>query len=97
MNKSPSRRVRELDNRGSHYYLATYWAEALAQQSDDAELAAEFAPVAEKLVANEQAIIAELNEAQGIAGDLGGYYLPVFEKASALMRPSKTLNDIIGA
>ena len=97
MNKSPSRRVRELDNRGSHYYLATYWAEALAQQSDDAELAAEFAPVAEKLVANEQAIIAELNEAQGIAGDLGGYYLPVFEKASALMRPSKTLNDIIDA
>lgn len=94
-NKSPSRRVGELDNRGSHYYLATYWAQALASQSDDAELAAEFAPIAQALVAQEEKIVAELNDAQGVAGDLGGYYAPVFEKASALMRPSETLNAII--
>lgn len=94
-NKSPSRRVGELDNRGSHYYLATYWAQALASQSDDAELAAEFAPIAQALAAQEEKIVAELNGAQGVAGDLGGYYAPVFEKASALMRPSETLNAII--
>lgn len=94
-NKSPSRRVGELDNRGSHYYLATYWAQALASQSDDAELAAEFAPIAQALTAQEEKIVAELNGAQGAAGDLGGYYAPVFEKASALMRPSETLNAII--
>ncbi|MGD8119493.1 NADP-dependent isocitrate dehydrogenase [Vibrio sp. TRT 2004] len=94
-NKSPSRRVGELDNRGSHYYLATYWAQALASQSDDAELAAEFAPIAQALAAQEEKIVAELNDAQGVAGDLGGYYAPVFEKASALMRPSETLNAII--
>lgn len=94
-NKSPSRRVGELDNRGSHYYLATYWAQALASQSDDAELAAEFAPIAQALAAQEEKIVAELNDAQGVAGDLGGYYAPVFEKASTLMRPSETLNAII--
>ncbi|TMX36561.1 NADP-dependent isocitrate dehydrogenase [Vibrio sp. Hep-1b-8] len=94
-NKSPSRRVGELDNRGSHYYLATYWAQALASQSDNAELAAEFAPIAQALAAQEEKIVAELNDAQGVAGDLGGYYAPVFEKASALMRPSETLNAII--
>ncbi|MGY5537763.1 NADP-dependent isocitrate dehydrogenase [Vibrio brasiliensis] len=94
-NKSPSRRVGELDNRGSHYYLATYWAQALASQSDDVELAAEFAPIAQALAAQEEKIVAELNDAQGVAGDLGGYYAPVFEKASALMRPSETLNAII--
>ncbi|CAK4067299.1 NADP-dependent isocitrate dehydrogenase [Vibrio sp. 16] len=94
-NKSPSRRVGELDNRGSHYYLATYWAQALASQTADAELAAEFAPIAEALAANEDKIVAELNDAQGVAADLGGYYAPVFEKAAPLMRPSTTLNSII--
>ncbi|KOO16344.1 isocitrate dehydrogenase [Vibrio xuii] len=96
-NKSPSRRVGELDNRGSHYYLATYWAQALAAQTADAELASEFAPIAEALAANEEKIVAELNDAQGVAGELGGYYAPVFEKAAPLMRPSATLNDIINA
>ncbi len=95
-NKSPSRKVGELDNRGSHYYLASYWAEALAAQTVDADLAVEFAPIAQKLAENEEAIIAELNGAQGVAGDLGGYYLPEFAKVSALMRPSTTLNSIIG-
>ncbi|MCG3765453.1 NADP-dependent isocitrate dehydrogenase [Vibrio cincinnatiensis] len=94
-NKSPSRKVGELDNRGSHYYLATYWAEALAEQTQDAELAAEFAPIAKQLSEQEAQIIQELNEAQGKPGDLGGYYAPVFEKVSALMRPSQTLNNII--
>ncbi|KHA61861.1 isocitrate dehydrogenase [Vibrio variabilis] len=94
-NKSPSRRVGELDNRGSHYYLATYWAQALASQTADADLAAEFAPIAEALVANEEKIVAELNDAQGVAADLGGYYAPEFEKAAPLMRPSTTLNSII--
>lgn len=94
-NKSPSRKVGELDNRGSHYYLAAYWAEALAEQTQDADLAAEFAPIAEQLKAQEQQIVQELNEAQGKPGDLGGYYVPVFEKVSALMRPSDTLNKII--
>jgi isocitrate dehydrogenase len=95
-NKSPSRKVGELDNRGSHYYLASYWAEALAAQTADADLATEFTPIAQKLAENEEAIVAELNGAQGVAGDLGGYYLPEFAKVSALMRPSATLNSIIG-
>ncbi|MCG3759770.1 NADP-dependent isocitrate dehydrogenase [Vibrio cincinnatiensis] len=94
-NKSPSRKVGELDNRGSHYYLATYWAEALTEQTQDAELAAEFAPIAKQLSEQEAQIIQELNEAQGKPGDLGGYYVPVFEKVSALMRPSQTFNNII--
>ncbi|MBN3492124.1 NADP-dependent isocitrate dehydrogenase [Vibrio neptunius] len=94
-NKSPSRKVGELDNRGSHYYLATYWAQALAAQTADSDLAAEFAPVAEALSLKEDAIVAELNGAQGVAGELGGYYAPEFEKASPLMRPSATLNAII--
>ncbi|ENP0816509.1 NADP-dependent isocitrate dehydrogenase, partial [Vibrio vulnificus] len=74
-NKSPSRKVGELDNRGSHYYLAAYWAKALAEQTADAELAAEFAPIAEALAEQEAVIVAELNGAQGAPGDLGGYYL----------------------
>ncbi|NRF14162.1 NADP-dependent isocitrate dehydrogenase [Vibrio coralliilyticus] len=94
-NKSPSRKVGELDNRGSHYYLATYWAQALAAQTADADLAAEFAPVAEALSSKEDAIVAELNGAQGVVGELGGYYAPEFDKASPLMRPSATLNAII--
>ncbi|WP_333701123.1 NADP-dependent isocitrate dehydrogenase [Vibrio hepatarius] len=94
-NKSPSRKVGELDNRGSHYYLATYWAQALASQTEDKALAEEFASIAEQLAANEEKILAELNGAQGVAGDLGGYYAPDAEKASNLMRPSATLNAII--
>ncbi|WP_172559730.1 NADP-dependent isocitrate dehydrogenase [Vibrio fluvialis] len=94
-NKSPSRKAGELDNRGSHFYLAMYWAEALAEQTADADLAAEFAPIAQQLKDNEEKIVAELNGAQGVAGDLGGYYLPEFEKASPLMRPSATLNHIV--
>jgi isocitrate dehydrogenase len=96
-NKSPSRRVGELDNRGSHYYLATYWAQALAAQTTDSDLAAEFAPIAEALSSNEEKIVAELNNAQGVKGELGGYYAPEFDKAAPLMRPSATLNEIIGA
>ncbi|KUI99046.1 NADP-dependent isocitrate dehydrogenase [Vibrio sp. MEBiC08052] len=95
-NKSPSRKVGELDNRGSHYYLAKYWAEALAAQTDDADLAAEFAPIAQQLSAEEEKIIAELSQVQGVAGDLGGYYLLDFSKAVQVMRPSQTLNAIIG-
>ena len=96
-NKSPSRKVGELDNRGSHFYLAMYWAQALAAQTADKALAAQFKPVAQQLADNEAAIVAELNGAQGIAGDLGGYYLPEFDKTSTLMRPSAILNGIINA
>lgn len=94
-NKSPSRKVGELDNRGSHFYLAMYWAQALAEQTADADLAAEFAPIAKQMQDNEASIVAELNSAQGVSVDLGGYYAPVFEKASAVMRPSAILNSII--
>ncbi|WP_047043563.1 NADP-dependent isocitrate dehydrogenase [Vibrio mexicanus] len=94
-NKSPSRKVGELDNRGSHYYLAAYWAKALAEQSDDAELAAEFASVAAALAEKEASIVTELNDAQGVAGDLGGYYALNDDLSSKLMRPSATLNAII--
>jgi isocitrate dehydrogenase len=95
--RSPSRKVGELDNRGSHFYVALYWAEALAAQGDDAELAAHFAPVAAGLRAAEQAIVAELNAAQGRPVDLGGYYLFDPAKAAAAMRPSPTLNALIEA
>ncbi|EOB2831107.1 NADP-dependent isocitrate dehydrogenase [Vibrio cholerae] len=95
MNKSPSRRVGEIDNRGSHFYLATYWAQALAEQTADADLAAEFAPIAKALEEKEAQIVAELNGAQGKPGDLGGYYAPEFAKAASLMRPSSTFNAII--
>ncbi len=95
MNKSPSRRVGEIDNRGSHFYLATYWAQALAEQTADADLAAEFAPIAKALEEKEAQIVAELNGAQGKPGDLGGYYAPEFAKAAPLMRPSSTFNAII--
>ncbi len=95
LNKSPSRKVGELDNRGSHYYLAAYWAEALAAQTQDADLAAEFAPIAEQLLSNEVKIVEELNGAQGVAGDLGGYYALNDALVSNLMRPSNTLNSII--
>jgi isocitrate dehydrogenase len=96
-NKSPARKVGEIDNRGSHYYLAMYWAEALAAQTKDAALAARFAPVAKDLAANEAAINAELIGAQGKPVDMGGYYHPDHAKTGAAMRPSKTLNAIIDA
>lgn len=93
--KSPQRKVGQIDNRGSHFYLAMYWAEYLASQSQDAELAVIFKGVAEKLHDNEAAIIAELNDAQGTPKDTGGYYFPDNEASSAAMRPSGTLNSII--
>jgi isocitrate dehydrogenase len=94
-NKSPSRKVNELDNRGSHFYLALFWAEALAEQENDSELQAIFSPLAQKLRANEEKIINELNEAQGSPVDLGGYYFPDANKASSAMRPSETLNQVL--
>ncbi len=94
-NKSPSRKVGELDNRGSHFYLAMYWAQAIADQADDPELAAQFAGVAASLAENEATIVAELNAAQGAAMDLAGYYAPDDALAAEAMRPSTTLNRII--
>ncbi len=94
--RSPSRKVGEPDNRDSHYWFARYWAEALAAQSDDAALAAEFAPIATALAEGEAAILSELAAAQGSAADLGGYYRTDADKAAAVMRPSATLNSIIG-
>ena len=94
-NKSPSRRVNEIDNRGSHYYLALYWADAMANNPDDAELAARFRPVADALAANEDKIVAELLAAQGAPAEIGGYYQPNDELTTMAMRPSSTLNAII--
>ncbi len=91
-NRNPARKVGEIDNRGSHFYLAMYWAQALAAQSKDAEFAARFKPLAEKLAANEAKINAELIGAQGKAVDTGGYYVPDNAKTAAAMRPSATLN-----
>ncbi|WP_277017789.1 NADP-dependent isocitrate dehydrogenase [Lentibacter algarum] len=95
-NRSPSRKVGEPDNRDSHYWFARYWAEALAAQSDDAALAAEFAPVAKALADGEAAIVTELAAAQGKPADTGGYYHADAAKLAAVMRPSATLNAIIG-
>ncbi len=95
--KSPSRKVNELDNRGSHFYLAMYWAKELASQTADAELAATFAPVAESLSSNEAKIVEELNTVQGVAMDIEGYYSPSASKATESMRPSATLNAIVDA
>ncbi|MCU9840437.1 NADP-dependent isocitrate dehydrogenase [Ruegeria sp. WL0004] len=95
-NRSPSRKVGQPDNRDSHYWFARYWAEALAAQSDDADLAAEFAPLAKALADGEQAILTELAAAQGKSADIGGYYKPSAEKKAGIMRPSATLNAIIG-
>lgn len=94
-NKSPSRRVNELDNRGSHFYLALYWAEAMASQDADAALAVGFGPLATALAMNEDSIVAELIECQGEPMDIGGYYSPDPALAAAAMRPSATLNGII--
>jgi len=95
-NKSPSRKVNELDNRGSHYYLAMYWAEALAEQTDDTELAAKFAPVARALSSAEEKILAELIDCQGSPVDIGGYYHPDEARTTAAMRPSSALNAALG-
>ncbi|MDO6813400.1 NADP-dependent isocitrate dehydrogenase [Tenacibaculum soleae] len=93
--KGPSRRTGELDNRGSHFYLATYWAQALANQNKDADLKAQFTPIAEKMTANETTIVNELNSAQGKAVNIGGYYEPTDELADAIMKSSNTLNTIL--
>ncbi|NTV72804.1 MAG: NADP-dependent isocitrate dehydrogenase, partial [Holophaga sp.] len=96
-NRNPARKVGQIDNRGSHFYLALYWAEALAAQTKDAGLQARFAKVAEQLQANEARINEELIAAQGRPVDMGGYYHPDFEKTSKAMRPSPTLNAIVDA
>jgi len=93
--KSPARKVGQIDNRGSHFYLAMYWAEALATQTTDAEIAAAFAPIARAMQENEAKINDELIAAQGSSQDVGGYYHPNADKASAAMRPSATLNQIV--
>ena len=93
--KSPSRKVKELDNRGSHFYLALYWAQELAKQTNDTQLQAKFAPVATALKSNETKIIEELNNIQGTAMNINGYYAPDSLKAERAMRPSPTLNAII--
>jgi isocitrate dehydrogenase len=95
--RSPGRKLGTIDNRGSHFYLALYWAEARAAQNADAELKAIFAPVAEALVANEAKIVEELVAVQGKPVDLGGYYQPDDSKASAVLRPSATFNGILAA
>ena len=93
--KSPSRRVKEIDNRGSHFYLALYWAEAISKQEKDAELKSEFTTIATALLKNEATIIKELNYVQGKAMNIGGYYLPNIDKTDLAMRPSITLNNIL--
>jgi len=93
--KVPSRKVHEIDNRGSQFYLTLYWAQALARQTTDPDLAARFTSVAEALAANEPQIVEELITAQGPPQDLGGYYRPDPEKAASAMRPSATFNRII--
>ncbi|AXX89721.1 isocitrate dehydrogenase (NADP(+)) [Arcobacter suis] len=94
--KSPARKIGDIDNRGSHFFLAMYWAQELAAQDVDAELKAEFTPIAKAMTENEAKIVKELADAQGKAVDMGGYYLPDDVKTSAAMRPSATLNAIIG-
>ena len=94
-NRSPSRKVNELDNRGSHFYLALYWAEALASQDVDPDLGDRFTPIRDALMQEEESIIRELNDAQGSPVDLGGYFLPDVEKVSSAMRPSQTFNEIL--
>ncbi|MBO1266599.1 NADP-dependent isocitrate dehydrogenase [Arthrobacter cavernae] len=93
--KSPKRSVGDLDNRGSHFYLATYWAQELAKQGDDAELAAAFSAVAEALTSNEDTIVGELNAVQGSGVELGGYYRPDAAKTAEIMRPSATFNKVL--
>ncbi|MCL4114992.1 UNVERIFIED_CONTAM: hypothetical protein GTU68_036106 [Idotea baltica] len=96
-NKSPQRKIGMLDNRGSHFYIALYWAQALAEQNDDADLKQKFTSLATQLSDNEEKIVEELKNVQGEAADIGGYYLPDDEKANATMRPSKTLNEALAS
>src|SRR5262249_34095460 len=95
--RSPGRKLGTIDNRGSHFYLALYWARELAKQTDDAELAAAFKELSETLAAKEPIIVGELVAVQGKPADIGGYYLPDAEKAAAVMRPSKTFNEALAA
>lgn len=95
-NKNPSPKTGQLDNRGSQFYLAMYWAQELAAQTEDSSLQQRFAPLAKALTENEQAIVKELADVQGKPADIGGYYKVDDAKLAAVMRPSKTLNAIIG-
>ncbi|MBB1299648.1 NADP-dependent isocitrate dehydrogenase [Pseudoalteromonas sp. SR41-7] len=94
-NKSPSRKVKEIDNRGSHFFLSLFWAQELAKQNDDSELKAQFTQIASDLESNKEQIVSELNDAQGPAVDLGGYFQPNDDAAFKAMRPSTTFNDIL--
>jgi len=95
--RSPGRKLGTIDNRGSHFYLALYWAKELAAQTEDPALAEAFAPLAERLAAAESAIVEELLAVQGKPADIGGYYFPDAEKTAAVMRPSTTFNEAIAA
>jgi isocitrate dehydrogenase len=94
-NRSPSRKAGELDNRGSHFYLALYWAQELTEQSEDDELAERFSPLAKALADNEQTIVDELNEVQGQSVEIDGYYRPDIERVATAMRPSETFNEVL--
>ena len=96
-NKNPSPKTGQLDNRGSQFYLAMYWAQALAAQTESQELADKFAPLAKALTENEKKILGELNSVQGKPVDIGGYYQPDMAKVAAIMRPSATFNAIVDA
>ena len=96
-NKNPSPKTGQLDNRGSQFYLAMYWAQELAAQTEDKELAAKFAPLAKSLADNEKKILAEFNSVQGKPVDIGGYYLPDPKKLEAVMRPSATFNAALAS
>jgi isocitrate dehydrogenase len=96
-NRSPSRRTGELDNRGSHFYLALYWAQELAGQTDDLQLAEQFAPLAKRLAQSEATIVGELVAVQGPPVDIGGYYMPEPQQVSAAMRPSRTLSEALAS
>lgn len=96
-NKSPQRKVNQLDNRGSHFYLAKYWAEALVEQGEDAELAAKFKSLAETFGSQEKEILSQIDATQGHSADVGGYYLPDDEKATAAMCPSAILNEALAS
>jgi isocitrate dehydrogenase len=96
-NRSPSRKTGELDNRGSHFYLALYWAQELADQDEDSDLAARFKPLAERLAEDEDKIVEELNSVQGSPVEIGGYYRPDPKKMAAVMRPSETFNKALDA
>ena len=95
--RSPGRKLGTIDNRGSHFYLALYWAQELARQTADADLAAVFAPIAESLASQEEQIVAELTAVQGSPADIGGYYRPDVARVEAVMRPSETFNTVIDA